>query len=272
VNNKERLKARNELVQLRPLIARAQERNPQIAIVIRFDYQATRTSPMQSEIQTPDQLTYQGARVYAGTSKSDALAGGLVSLNSDGSMSRVSGAIAAAFDRYDEVEFDPINTDSSQLTPPWPAYGLGRFPAGRARLQDVRYDTSSLFDDISERSLNVARVDLGRVEFRILYVPAQFITGITLRTTRQGRDSVDRQSAPLTWLPSANGPGVPVVKLDELIGNVTAAAVFPANQFTAELFEPTPATEGLKFINPRPRNGEHVRWVRPENIDLSEHG
>ena len=75
---------------------------------------------------------------------------------------------------------------------------------------------------------------------------------------------------PIVQRKAGGGGGtVPAVKLDTVLGNVTAAIVFPANDATDMAFRKAPATrvEARTSLTTQP-NFNRVRWIRPEHIKV----
>jgi hypothetical protein len=135
--------------------------------------------------------------------------------------------------------------------------GLATFASRAPVLQDVEWTNMGGFDDEGTTKLTLAEGLEPR--FHVLQLPATIESIIPFETNPQLKQ---------TPLPLAVRDGIPVVDLDPVLplSHVVAAALFPADQATVELFQQAPQTVQMGPL--LVKDFDLVRWARPEQIRL----
>lgn len=141
--------------------------------------------------------------------------------------------------------------------PPFPVFSLATFASRNPSLQNVKWTNRGGFDDEDPRQLSVPEGLEPR--FYVLQLPAEFASLIP----RAHDPEIMRQQLPL-----GTRNGMPVVRLDPWLPffDVAAAALFPADQATADLFETAPPTSDQGTI--LTEDFDLIRWARPDQIKL----
>lgn len=161
----------------------------------------------------------------------------------------------------EEVWIPPVIAPTARvIRKPFPSYALATFVPGNAMLQQVEWNGILGFDDEGSSSLKIGKNT--EAKFLVLHVPEQ----INFLHAGSWYDV----NIPNKMGSAQQGGSIPVVNLDPVLPgfNVSAACVFPADEFTAALFNRTRATKDnlgqlRNFVN-----FGKVRWVRPENIKV----
>jgi predicted nucleic acid-binding protein len=146
---------------------------------------------------------------------------------------------------------------------PFPPIAVGRFFLGdsnKAKFQRVTFDVFEGFDDIIERSIDLAPED--NVNFAVLNPPAQVYW-----YNLNGRQS---RSVDLLEAKTANGNTIKVVDLDPWVplGHARAAMVFPMDAACEDFFKLTSPTDNYQTLAAAHINFSMIRWIRPQNIHL----
>jgi hypothetical protein len=141
--------------------------------------------------------------------------------------------------------------------PPFPAFALATFASRTPKLQNVEWSSRWGFDDEDSAAITVP--DGVAPRFYVLQMPSE-MPGLG---GGKHDPEVERQTLPLDVR-----SGIPVVKLDPDMPffNVAAAALFPADEATAELFGTAPPT--INYNDILVDDFDLVRWARPEQIKL----
>ena len=139
--------------------------------------------------------------------------------------------------------------------PPLPVFCLATFVSDTPELQNVEWTNLGGFDDEARTRLSLRPGVTPR--FYVLQMPKWIHSVIPREQNPEQKE---------TLLPLATRDGFPVVELDPLMPffDVTAAALYPADQATLELSQQAPATVqmGPLLID----DFDLVRWARPDQI------
>jgi hypothetical protein len=160
--------------------------------------------------------------------------------------------------------------DFSKIETPFPAFGLARFANGMDELVNVRFGMLRGFDD---RVKSVEKVSGGRhARFLYLAIPGEIGYFAKGRNTK----SVEIALARAGVVPQGYDPTrhyVPVVKLDSWANpfDAVAAAVWPADDYTKELFaktKPTRLDDDITQISDSASFSKLARWVKPHKMEI----
>jgi hypothetical protein len=149
----------------------------------------------------------------------------------------------------------PQPVEAMPPKPPLPVFGLATFSSRTPTLQDVEWSNLGGFDDEGTTRLTIPEGIEAR--FFVLQIPAEVASVIP----RERDPEIKKQ-----LVPQELRGGIPVVRLDPTMPffNVAAAALFPADQATADLFGMAPRTTQLGPL--LIEDFDLVRWARPEQI------
>jgi hypothetical protein len=243
-------RAREALAALETSLNATGQRDPSLGLLLVFFY---------SQIQAPEESLMRPGAVFGhieyefGHTRDEAFATWIATpALRQGRSSNVS-------ELTQEIWIPPsAPTSPAFLRTPFPKFGLARFAPNRTILQRVVWGGVTGFDDLWTTSLSNA----ASARFLILSVPHKlwFYNGMI----RSDVEIPVEQRAP------HSGPAIPSVNLDpQMPGyDVHAAALFPADDDTDELFATTRATgDNLGQLDHYTNFGK-VRWARPENLDV----
>lgn len=172
------------------------------------------------------------------------------------------GVVREGTRKSEKYAYQPIWFPPKQLTGqfqrPFPVIAHGCFVEGKVWLQDVQWTTLQGFDDEGKTHL-AGPGDF--FYFDVLQPPKSIVTT---------HGSIGAVKIPIELRSVGRGSKmIPVVALDTIMGNVTAAMVFPADSHTEMEFWRAPATKQKPLGTIRGVvNFERIRWVCPENIQL----
>ncbi|GLS19001.1 hypothetical protein GCM10007874_20180 [Labrys miyagiensis] len=156
--------------------------------------------------------------------------------------------------------------DPMRLPTPWPVAGLATFVPGKEKLTKVKFSVAAGFDDMmfSKEALDVP--DGAPLRFVYLFPPD--------KVSYMDWNGIKSKSIDLDYSTEADTTnaltgsfymGVPVVKLDSIANpyNTTAAMVWPADEYTRNVFRDTRDTDDGNIIR-KITDITWLRWVKPE--------